>query len=486
MQSIAKRRMANYAIAIATFLSAAFLYSLANRHHPEHAPYIPATGGNAPLKGVVNEKEQHNNTPCYVDTDLIKTLGYEYAGYARWEIAVVQTDNFSGFEKKLDLPVPSEYQVLKLNSPERKLALPAEYCTSNAVIEAPIPPRSRVDASSLVFGVSTSLERLDESLDAFAHWAAGTNTRIIALVDSQDHWSRVQRRAARMGINLTIIKSSEDTLDRYFSLTRILLQNRESADWGVIIDDDTFFPSMSNLINELKHYDPSKSWYIGAPTENFAQMSMFSYMAYGGAGVFLSMPLLEQMDESFDECYAWKDDGGDKRVARCVYMHTDTKLTWDHGLFQLDLWEASGFYESGRRLPLSIHHWKSWFHTDVVGMGKVASICGDNCQLNRWRISDEWFLINGFSIIQHSYPVSDKDLLAMEQTWDPSPWAREEGYTYSLGPLRPMDEQKISFRLKTATEDGNRVRQIYVLEPPEGNPDPPRVLEIVWRVMNQE
>ncbi|KAE8153066.1 hypothetical protein BDV25DRAFT_150161 [Aspergillus avenaceus] len=427
-----------------------------------------------------NYPTSHSKTPrCDVDLDLFRSYGYnESIEYERWDITVRQSQNFNGYSDHLGVPVPT-FETIHLDTEHENL-LHGVPCPPPVTIDAPVPV-PQVDASHLVFGVSTSLERLDDSLDAFAHWAGGTNARIIAMVEPASPEARawITHRARDLRIRLTMIDTEEELLDRYFHLTRIIVQARDqTTQWGVIIDDDTFFPSMSNLVDRLATYDASKPQYIGALSENFDQMGIFYYIAYGGAGIFLSMPLLEELDAVYDECYEFKDNG-DKRVAQCIYMHTTTKLTWDRGLFQLDLQnDVSGFYESGRPLPLSLHHWKSWADVDVLALGKVAPICGDDCQLRRWRISDRWFLVNGFSLVEYSSPMDD--LVSMEQTWDPSEWARDRGYAWSLGPLRPKDEGKVSFRLRSAIPDGKTLKQIYIQEPDENRP--PRVLEVVWSV----
>ncbi|KAJ5625184.1 hypothetical protein N7510_001493 [Penicillium lagena] len=447
----------------------------------------PSNVGNA----YSTESKPTENKPadCSLDIDLLKAWGYnETIEYARWEISVVQTDKFQGFSSDLSLS-PPDFTTIDASVPGTVHPLSQERCAVAATIEAP-RPNPPVDASHLIFGVSTSLERLDNSLEAFAHWAGGTNARIIAMIkdDYTMNKSTVMEHATKRDIRLEIIEHSDDTLDRYFRLTNVLLHERSNAttEWAVIIDDDTFFPSMRNLVNGLKEYDSSKSWYIGAPTENINQMGVFGYMAYGGAGIFLSIPMLQEMDQYFDDCFLFKDTG-DKRVASCIYLHTQTQLTWDHRLFQMDFQnDATGFWESGRTLPLSLHHWKSpeWFPHDVIGMSKAASVCGDNCQLKRWRVTDEWFLVNGFSVVEYSQPQDEEDLKAMEATWDSSVWAIEEGFAYSLGPLRPKDWMKDSYQLKGAILEGNRLRQYYILDPFLA--EKARVIEVVWTVSEAE
>lgn len=426
----------------------------------------------------------HGHPPeCHVDLDILKSFGSNSTEYARWEITVVQAPDFTGFSNNLSLPLPT-YEPVELDTQERYQTLPPDQCSATITLEAPLPVTS-LDASHLIFGVATTLDRLNDSLDAIVHWAGGTNARIIALVEKDKPAKKTQvlQAASAQDIQLTITESSDGFLDRYFSLTKLLFQHRTPAtEWAILIDDDTFFPSMSGLINRLATYNSSLPHYIGAPTENIAQMSIFGYMAYGGAGIFLSTPLLSQINEFYDECALIKDTG-DKRIARCIYTHTDTKFTWDRRLFQMDFHsDASGFYESGRPLPLSLHHWKSaeWSPVDVVAMGKVAAMCGDECLLRRWKISDRWFFINGFSLVQYSRPLTESDLKGMELTWEPSQWAQDEGYAYSLGPLRQKDEGKVSLRLRRSVAESGSLRQFYVDEEVSGQPS--RVLEIVWRL----
>ncbi|KAE8356170.1 hypothetical protein BDV28DRAFT_154896 [Aspergillus coremiiformis] len=407
---------------------------------------------------------------CHPDVRRLQQLGFDALDYAQLQIAVMRTEDFAGFRDELHAPFPT-YHTVHL---EHLDGWNDTICAPVVTLTAPrrsSPP----DASHILFGVATTLKRLDESLGPFAHWAGGTGARIIAVIDPDPRKSHVLQRAHRLGIHLTIVESSTEYLDRYFSLISVLHHNREvQTRWAVLIDDDTFFPSMQNLVNKLATYNATEPQYIGALTEDFEQMHDWGYMAYGGAGVFLSMPLLEQLNGVYAECSRFQDTG-DRRIARCIYAHTTTKLSWERGLYQLDLHgDVSGFFESGRPLPLSVHHWKSWFQVDMEAMSAIASICSDHCQLRRWRMSDGWFLVNGFSLIQYSTP--SEDLQRMEQTWESGHYPDDQ-FTHSLGPLRPKDEMKISLRLKHVVKGKEVVRQIYARESTSENP---QVVEIIW------
>ncbi|KAL4881365.1 hypothetical protein BJY04DRAFT_188756 [Aspergillus karnatakaensis] len=178
-------------------------------------------------------------------------------------------------------------------------------------------------------------------------------------------------------------------------------------------------------------------------------------------------------------------------LASCIYAHTNTKFTWERGLYQLDLHgDVSGFFESGRDLPLSVHHFNSpsWFEVDMGSLSKVASICGDECLLHRFHLSKskDWFLINGFSVIGDKTIWNDPR--PMEQTWQKSEYKGEDPFAYSLGPLRRVDKDKVSMRLKGVVGDEQergkeeRVRQLYVLDGTEEKA--PKVLEVVWTLVD--
>ncbi|KAL4921644.1 hypothetical protein BDW62DRAFT_219023 [Aspergillus aurantiobrunneus] len=413
-----------------------------------------------------------DNSACLVDLNLLRLHvgNSSTVDYARLNIGAARTDNFTAFEDSLDVSMPP-YRTVHLD-------------TGASPIPAPRP-----DASHMVFGVATSLQKLEDSLDAFAHWASNTNAHIVAVVEQGGSSTRtcVQQRADELGIRLTITQTEDDRLDRYFSLIHVLYQHQEAlmTQWAVLMDDNTFFPSMRNLVARLAFYDASIPQYIGGMTEDLARLSGVGYVAYGGAGIFLSIPLLEDLQYVFETCHSLKDKG-DRMLASCIYAHTSAKFTRERGLYQLDLHgDASGFFESGRPLPLSVHHWRSWFQADMVALGKVADICGDECLLRRFHLSKskDWFLINGYSIIQDATLWNEPR--PMEQTWEKSKYQGSNPFAYSLGPLRRLDPDKVSFQLKDAVQETGRdqVRQVYVFK--GTGEKPPRVLEVAWTVVQE-
>ncbi|KAL3470532.1 hypothetical protein BJX99DRAFT_251136 [Aspergillus californicus] len=461
------------ALAAGFILGCLVLFTYSHTGKSSSSPYTDAKSG-------AEHDADEKKVSCFIDLNLLRLHADNSStvDYARLNIGVLRTENFTTFPDSLDLSIP-KYRSVRLDTEANRETRSDEDCTTSLTIQAPIAA-ARPDASHMVFGVATSLEKLEESLDAFAHWAGDTKTRIIAVVEQggSSTRTRIQQRASELGVRLTITQTEDDRLDRYFSLIQVLFQYRDtSTKWAVLIDDDTFFPSMTNLVAKLASYDATIPQYIGGMTEDLARLSGSGYMAYGGAGIFLSIPLLEDLQYVFETCHSFKDKG-DRMLASCIYAHTTAKFTWERGLYQLDIHsDASGFFESGRPLPLSVHHWKSWFQADMVALGKAAAICGDECLLHRFHLSKDWFLVNGYSVIQDATLWNDPR--PMEQTWDKSNYKGSDPFAYSLGPLRRLDQDKVSFRLRDA---GAILRQLYVLNATDERP--PQVLEVVWTVVD--
>ncbi|KAJ5388196.1 hypothetical protein N7509_010737 [Penicillium cosmopolitanum] len=449
--SWAWKRMLRFVV---IFLAVAGFATLLWPSHKQHA---------TPMRTQSNNITISSKVQCDPDVDMLHRLNIKkLADYTRREIVVDFNPNPLAVKQKVDQPLWGT----KLMGPPLTL-------------QVPVPPKS-TDASHIDFGVATTVSRLNESLDQFQHWAGYTRTRIFALIEPDETKKGVQEvkiKAENLGINLFITESADDYLHRYFALVSLLEKNmREQTKWACIIDDDTFFLSMPALVDALAEYDHTKPYYIGGVSEGLPQIAVFGIIAFGGAGVFLSRPLLNDLAVVYDDCQQMTFTG-DRRIANCIYQYTTTHLTIDHRLHQLDLMkDASGFFESGREAPLSVHHWKSWFEADMPKLSVISNLCGESCLLRQWHFGDGWVLTNGFSVIKYSLPVENE--IAMEMTWEPHNGATDESYLHELGPLRQRDDGKISFQLVDAVSEPNgRVTQWYILRDKDGD----QVLELSWR-----
>ncbi|ORY71274.1 uncharacterized protein BCR38DRAFT_300718, partial [Pseudomassariella vexata] len=337
---------------------------------------------------------------------------------------------------------------------------------------------SQPDASHLTIGVATSLSRLPEALLNFKHWAAHTNVHFVIIVELPDREKHPKEPSiaeakdmyAKAGIpNLTLVESAKDFLERYVELIGVLHDHVEpnKTKWVSFIDDDTFFFRMETLLARLEKYDPDRSFYVGQTSENKWNVDDGGIFAIGGAGVFMTVPLLRQLAAHREECESYLPGGaGDVRLAHCIFTYTTTKVSLEYGLYQLDLHiDVTGFYEAVRPQPISVHHWKTWHHHDMPTVSAVSSVCGQACVLQHFKFRDGWQMTNGFSIIKYSYnetELASQIEAAMEHTWKLTIWDIPTSWLYSLAPLKPKDEGKIQYMMEKVDYDQDQVILYYV------------------------
>ncbi|ETS88266.1 hypothetical protein PFICI_02094 [Pestalotiopsis fici W106-1] len=359
-------------------------------------------------------------------------------------------------------------------------------------LKVPEPYDKHHDVSHLVFGVATDYQRLQESIDAFAHWLSrpgGRGAKLVALLVDYSSYKDVEIEALLeefrdADINVQLVRPLRETYTvshSHFTVLAQMLESNPEAQWYGLLDDDTFFPrGLKPLSDALAKLDHTQDQYVGALSEDFEAVRTFGFMAFGGAGVYLSAPLAKTLGNHIHECISGATMAeGDIIIRDCVYSNSKAKLTTLPGLFQQDMKDdASGFFESGVE-AINFHHWKSWFNAPVVDMAAAALYCGD-CFLQRWQFEDDTIFTNGYSIVKYLYDVRNIDLNQMEGTWTNA----GRSFDFSIGPLRRklVRDEKKSYTLKAADfADGGNLHQLYVWD---GNPatgEADGVIEVVWQ-----
>jgi hypothetical protein len=331
-------------------------------------------------------------------------------------------------------------------------------------VPAPYPAREYVE---FTFGVATRFERLIDSIPQFSQWLSGSGARLVAVVVDLDEHVRdigyLDSLYKSYDIDLVICGPFHTSLgvnEQHFTIVRDLLKHKtDSTKWLGIIDDDTFFPSLYPLAEIMEYQDHDASLYLGALSDSLDAIQQHGTMAYGGAGAFLSLSLARQLEPVIEQCLSeGNSQQGDALLKNCIYGHTDTRLTVVPGLNQADLMgNVDGFYESGR-LPISLHHWKSWHKAPVEQIAKASTFCGD-CLLQRWRFGEDTVLNNGYSIAVYTDGISQADLNKTESTFEYSYL-----YDWSLGPLREKTAEgmKKSYHLVESEFVGDSLRQVYI------------------------
>ena len=430
--------------------------------------------------------QQEEQDPCRQRLGRLKDLHVKFpVKYARRDINV-------SFHSRARRPLVTEvdqplFPKMQIVDPEKDPIL--EHCMPPMSLELPsFPNKESVDASNVLFGMSTMLSRLEDSIPFLERWLAHTDAHFFVIVVNSEEdrkpdnkkMKALQSHMRDRGIKTTLVEpldENDDMAHRYFSLVKLLYSKREeTTEWIGLVDDDTFFPSMHSLINMLGNYDAKLPQYVGGISEEWWSIVLYGLMAFGGAGLFLSLPMAALIDSQYRSCQQQSgSSAGDMRIVECINWHSTVKLTPIPDLHQVDMGgDLSGIYESGWR-PLSLHHWKGewwdderkdhYFPLDVMHL--VADVCGE-CFLQRWRFGRDTVLSNGFSIATYPKGIESEELKKPEHTWlGPRPVEDtfNPGYVHSIGSIRePLkaEEEKVQYMFLDAEVVEGKVRQYYL------------------------
>lgn len=386
-------------------------------------------------------------------------------------------------------------------------------CESNIDINVPAITRPNVDTSTIMLGVATTLGRLEQALPQMSRWLTDTGATLVVLLLHDPEDKRRERDvlpAIQQYIHDTL--GSTIIFDHYhrtklaektnrvdndglknFALAETLWKHcKSNTDWFIVIDDDTFFVSLPEMLDSLqRHRNPrSNSYYIGQLSEGTERVHIESdaRKAYGGAGIVLSRALMAKIGTTAvrERCESTAMVYGDQVWRDCIDSVTSlkTRLTRHQGLNQIDLWgRIEGWYEQGFEILLTIHHWRSWHFFDVPSAHVITDLAGPKSFLQRYRFSDKTVLTNGFSIVM--YPKAVPDLSKAELTFvaDVGKAAPSYDWEYSsFNGTRPAmpNEEKFTWGYRyTAKTRAGTVRQFYFRPGANGRPD--SLIELDWR-----
>lgn len=492
-----------------------------------------AAGAQSPLhahNGDVSDPSEHGSTyanstrplvmSCDYDIDRVRALrdkydlGHKYE-YTKRYVKISRQDIKRKSVTKLDqVFMPKEVKVVDVDGQTEKERCPKP-------LEVPVtrsPYPSTATASDFIFGVSTTYKRFTNpatsSINEWTYWLTdgrgnsnGGKLLLMLLGASPEELEDAYNRLSAVGIDVDVYQSdpSMEMAVRYLTLVPTLYNHpdREGRKWIVTCDDDTFFPSFNALAERFEEYDHEMPMYIGTLSEDVNNIERHGAQAFGGAGVFLSMPMAQLISEKYEGCKTeekikqsntgWGPQG-DILLRKCIYENSEVKLTVLPDLWQLDLFnDPSGFYESGIK-PLSLHHYRGggWHISYPWHTTKVAHLCGEDCTLQRFRTKDDFVIANGFSVAFYPKGI-DFDMNQLERTFTAAP--RDKGWNldFRFGPQRRTlhkTGRKISWDLQESTvNDDGSVTQIYVRrhndwrwKHPDGQAmsDLDGIIELIW------
>lgn len=174
---------------------------------------------------------------------------------------------------------PNGWKKVNLDEVDR---LPADTLEPLEIHVMKTPRPDEIDASELLFGVSTTYTRFNDEIDGpvkeWVRWLTDGNGTsngaglVLQLHDTtNEQLAAAQKLLTGVGIDATVIHSdpSLDMPGRYVDLVPILYSHpsRPTRKYLALIDDDTFFPSLGALMKELHSYDHKEENYIGTLTE---------------------------------------------------------------------------------------------------------------------------------------------------------------------------------------------------------------------------
>ncbi|KAL6855595.1 hypothetical protein ACO1O0_006746 [Amphichorda felina] len=470
---------------------------------------------------VLQFEPQSDHVPnCDIDMDHLREVKERYQlddkfQYMKRYIRFTRTE---GLERKSMTRVNQRLLPSKFKTVELGQHYGHQSCADPLEIEVPrsgLP--STVNASDFMFGVSTThgrfMDPATSPINEWIFWLTDSRGRsnggklLLMLLDATDEeLQEVANLLGDVGIDVDVYHgdSSVEMAVRYVNLVPTLYTHRETPNkkWLVTCDDDTFFPNMHGLIEELGKYDHTRMMYIGTLSEDVGAIDRHGSQAFGGAGVFLSVPMAEKVTELYGSCTSeekilesnsgWGPQG-DILLRKCIYENTATRLRTIWNLWQLDFFgDPSGFYEWGIK-PLSLHHYRGggWHNARPGEFAKIAHTCGEDCIMQRFQTSDD-FVISGYSVAHYPKGI-DWDYAQQEGTLNAAPEDKGWNLDFMFGPQRPSlhrTGKKIAWELvQSEVRPDSSVLQTYtrkkdddrwVLEDgtPMSNID--GVIELVW------
>ncbi|KHE83135.1 glycosyltransferase family 31 protein [Neurospora crassa] len=423
----------------------------------------------------------NGNMHCDYDMDRLREWKKKYKLQDRFEYTrrYVQVSRQPIARKsltKLDQNFLSDHvKVVDINKHYQPEACPAPLVVP--VSRSPYP--STANASDFMFGVSTTYKRfVDPKTNPTNEWkywltdnngsSNGGKLLLMLMGASDSEMADVREQLTSVGIDVDVYRSSpsDEMAVRYLTLVPTLYNHplRSQKKWLVTCDDDTFFPSLHALIAQFETYDHTKPKYIGTFSEDSNNVMRHGEQAFGGAGVFLSVPLAALVTENFAQCKSpekikeantgWGPQG-DVLLRKCIYEHSPVRLTLLDSLWQLDmLGDPSGFYESGIQ-PLSLHHYRGggWHSALPFHYTKVSHLCGEECMMQRFMTADDFVISNGFSVAYYPEGTDDLDFDQLEGTFRSAPDYKGWNLDFKWGPQRAglaKTGRKLSWDLQEA------------------------------------
>ncbi|KAF4513403.1 hypothetical protein G6O67_000678 [Ophiocordyceps sinensis] len=281
----------------------------------------------------------------------------------------------------------------------------------------------QTDASDLLFGISTSYERIADRdwalLRAWQRWLTGANKEsngagLVLMLDkaTDRQLQEIDDELYRRGLAAYLMSTEEpmSMAKRYHELVRIfktygatLAASGQRKKWFGLVEDTVFFPGLSYLGERLSRYNADDELYIGLPSGRRDWHADGENMTTNGGGAVLltrravdRIPRLPCLEASETETPV-KPKRWDALLKDCVKQRAGLDMGsipasysprhGDQGA-SLEARVRPLVLQGGNRLDLGMAH-------------LVTDVCGEACFMQRFLFRDDWVLVNGVSISQH-------------------------------------------------------------------------------------
>lgn len=321
-----------------------------------------------------------------------------------------------------------------VRSDKEGLRLQAEHTIPMPI--APGTPMSEVDAGSLLVGISTSFARVTRDDDAiitdWTRWLTNGDGKsngaslILTLRQADDRQVEiVKEKLEKAGIDALVSgEEAEDSPTRYLDLIRQLtvrtsakgFENSAEKKYLGVLDDDTFFPDVGELLKRLQKYDANEEHYIGLPSERADWVAdPDETVTFGGGAVFFTPPAATKVSQL--PCLG-TGTNANGTSAEQENLRLGYTSQWDHLLYdcisnytQLTMHVLPSFYVPSDEAfghyffdydlgiaPLALHRARNRHLLDPGKATAISPLLNPQTFLQRYRFSDDWVLVNGHTL----------------------------------------------------------------------------------------
>ena len=214
---------------------------------------------------------------------------------------VVRDDIIEEYDDRLEVledELINDVVFLDRNASGKEAELSA-LCPLHTVSVLPERKPSKYTASSLLFGVAMNADDVPKVLQHWQYWGRKTKVAFhILLPSSQQNRVSEARNLIRSTLGIDVTVESAKNTDDFAQLTLLLVERMEmnaasSRRWFIILSATTFVTSIDDILLALEPYDAVQSLYLGGLSESTKRKAKDGILAYGGAGIVLSRPLVQ-------------------------------------------------------------------------------------------------------------------------------------------------------------------------------------------------